>query len=553
MTAIDKMYDNYNILVDAGDKITEHEDKYLEILNSVKGSPNEKRLASQFITKFFKHFPAHYNSAIDALLDLCEDDDINIRKQAIKDLPSICRDCKEYVPRITDILAQLLLAQDATELQIVNNSLITVCKLDPKGFLGGIFLQIEAGEDITRERVIKFLAAKMKTLPEDTWTKEDEEFILSEGRKALQDCTKDEFVCLLSLLSSLKISKTITAQQVLVDMITEHAELDAPLNPAETEQIEKFIMCVRAAIPHFSPFVPSNAFVQFICSQIIPCMNEIVSLAIENPNIEVEILQQLAELSAFIQPTNTNLPINLDECQEVVFSKLLEYMPSPSLSTDVEEKSEEPSLQLFPLESLMFTLYTLSVINPEFNSKVNEDRMKDYKLRLQYLARLIQSHIKKAKEVPSADKKVDNESDDVLSKAIALRTATNINTLIKELFHPKPASKSSVTLSWKPIKTKSAAIKRSNSTADTTVAQTATKLEDATTNSSNPKRKPITAPEDSESSKKRQRQLYAPPSGKFSYNFRGGYSNNRGRGRGTGGFRGTNRGRNNRYSKRYSY
>lgn len=103
----------------------------------------------------------------------------------IKDLPTICKDCKEYVPRITDILAQLLLADDPNELQIVNSSLVTVFKIHPKGFLGGLFSQIESGEDITRERVIKFLAIKMKTLPEDLWTKEVEEYFFQECRKVI--------------------------------------------------------------------------------------------------------------------------------------------------------------------------------------------------------------------------------------------------------------------------------------------------------------------------------------------------------------------------------
>lgn len=107
---IGKLYDYYNVLVEAGDKIGEvcsndwftvickhvivlphfyrllfsyhviqHEQEYLEILSSIKGTANEKRLASQFIAKFFKHFPTHYDKAIDALLDLCEDEDINIR------------------------------------------------------------------------------------------------------------------------------------------------------------------------------------------------------------------------------------------------------------------------------------------------------------------------------------------------------------------------------------------------------------------------------------------------------------------------------------------
>lgn len=48
----------------------------MEILSAVKGSTKEKRLASQFITRFFKHFPNLGAQALEAQLDLCEDEDI---------------------------------------------------------------------------------------------------------------------------------------------------------------------------------------------------------------------------------------------------------------------------------------------------------------------------------------------------------------------------------------------------------------------------------------------------------------------------------------------
>lgn len=56
----------------------QHEKEYLEILTAVKGSPKEKRLASQFIARFFKHFPKLADQAIDAHLDLCEDEDLAV-------------------------------------------------------------------------------------------------------------------------------------------------------------------------------------------------------------------------------------------------------------------------------------------------------------------------------------------------------------------------------------------------------------------------------------------------------------------------------------------
>lgn len=62
-------------------------------------------------------------------MDLCEDDDITIRRMAIKELPAFCKDTKENTPRVSDILAQLLNATDSAELQQVNTSLSSVSKV----------------------------------------------------------------------------------------------------------------------------------------------------------------------------------------------------------------------------------------------------------------------------------------------------------------------------------------------------------------------------------------------------------------------------------------
>ena len=48
------------------------------ILDGVKGGPKEKRLAAQFIPKFFSSFPELADAAINAQLDLCEDEDVSV-------------------------------------------------------------------------------------------------------------------------------------------------------------------------------------------------------------------------------------------------------------------------------------------------------------------------------------------------------------------------------------------------------------------------------------------------------------------------------------------
>ena len=57
--------------------------------------------------RFYSHFPDLVDKAIDAMLDLCEDPVVDIRKQAIRDLPTLCRDNKANLPKITDVLTQV--------------------------------------------------------------------------------------------------------------------------------------------------------------------------------------------------------------------------------------------------------------------------------------------------------------------------------------------------------------------------------------------------------------------------------------------------------------
>ena len=79
------------------------------------------------------------NDSLDAILDLCEDDNVDIRKQAIKDLPSLCREMKEFLPKIADVLSQLLQTEDKGEIVVIQNSLMSLFRRDAKGDLKIIY------------------------------------------------------------------------------------------------------------------------------------------------------------------------------------------------------------------------------------------------------------------------------------------------------------------------------------------------------------------------------------------------------------------------------
>ena len=51
-------------------------DTYTLLLTGVKGSLGAKKLSAGFIVRFFPLFPELSDKAIEALIDLCEDEDI---------------------------------------------------------------------------------------------------------------------------------------------------------------------------------------------------------------------------------------------------------------------------------------------------------------------------------------------------------------------------------------------------------------------------------------------------------------------------------------------
>ncbi|XP_033216197.1 apoptosis inhibitor 5 [Belonocnema kinseyi] len=513
--SIEKLYKNFGILADAKDKLVEHEKEYLEILTAVKGSAKEKRLASQFIARFFKHFPKLADQAIDAHLDLCEDEDMAIRKQAIKDLPSLCKDNKEHTPRIADILAQLLQAQDVAELDVVHNSIMTLIKNDPKGALSGFFSQILNGDDATRERCIKFLATKLKAIGHSVIAKDSEDLLIAECKKVLQDVTASEFHSIMDVLAWTKLGSTVKGQQELIDITIEQAELSVPFKHTNLEQCSRIVECIKHALPFFSSQIDSAKYVSYLCVQVLPHLSLISSL--EGRDTQLEILKLLAELSEFCG--------NLEKPEEKVqqlYNALITFMPLPPDS----EITEVPKLQFSHVECLMYAFHKICKQTPEFLIK-DPDQLKEFRLRLQYFARGIQGYIKKLREAITGKSEEDLKSEENQLKVVALKTTNNINTLIKDLFHSPPSFKSAVELSWKTlINSKKSDTVKSGQKRHTPITFG---------NGSSPNKR------NKDDGKTNKRELYTPPSGKYSSNISSNYGN-RGRFRGNkpggrGGFR----------------
>uniref|UniRef100_A0A2K6FYN6 Apoptosis inhibitor 5 n=1 Tax=Propithecus coquereli TaxID=379532 RepID=A0A2K6FYN6_PROCO len=457
MPSVEELYRNYGILADATEQVGQHKDAYQVILDGVKGGTKEKRLAAQFIPKFFKHFPELADSAINAQLDLCEDEDVST--------------------------------------------------------LGGLFSQILQGEDIVRERAIKFLSTKLKTLPDEVLTKEVEELILTESKKVLEDVTGEEFVLFMKILSGLKSLQTVSGRQQLVELVAEQADLEQTFNPSDPDCVDRLLQCTRQAVPLFSKNVHSTRFVTYFCEQVLPNLGTLTT-PVEGLDIQLEVLKLLAEMSSFCGDME-KLESNLRK----LFDKLLEYMPLPPEEAENGENAgnEEPKLQFSYVECLLYSFHQLGRKLPDFlTAKLNAEKLKDFKIRLQYFARGLQVYIRQLRLALQGKTGEALKTEENKIKVVALKITNNINVLIKDLFHIPPSYKSTVTLSWKPVQKVEMGQKRAT---------------EDTTSGSPPKKSPAGPKRDA-------RQIYNPPSGKYSSNLSNFNYEQRGAFRGSRGGRG---------------
>uniref|UniRef100_H2ZJL7 Apoptosis inhibitor 5 n=1 Tax=Ciona savignyi TaxID=51511 RepID=H2ZJL7_CIOSA len=384
---------SFGILADAKDNAKDHPEAYKIILKGIEGNTATKRLAAQFTTRFFKHFPDLAESAINAVLDLCEDEDSSIRKAAIKELPNLCKGNKEHVSRLADVLVQLLVSDESSEVSVATIALNGLFSFDAKGTLTGILSQILSGDDEVRQKAITYMCSRLKSASEAELNKETEEYVLAELKKVLEDVTGDEFQLLIQALSNLHHLQTIQGRQQLVNIIAEQLKLDEDFDAKDSDSI-----------------------------------NRITDLCAHCGANEVQ---------------NSILPL---------FNSLINYMPlPPSDELDSGSAATNLKLQFSYVECLMHAFHQLGKHKPDFFTADDAAaRLKDFRIRLQYFARGVQVYIKELKTSLAGkspnELRTDKENQ---IKLIALKTCNNINSLIRDLFHNPPAYKATINASWK--------------------------------------------------------------------------------------------------------
>lgn len=496
---VEMLYKSFGVLADAKDKASDHEDCYDTILKGVVGNQSAKRLSAQFISRFFKYFKHKVDDSLNAIMDLCEDEDISIRRAAIKEIPNICKSDLVQVPRLADVLVQLTQTDDNNELSTVTTALVSLFEMNAKGTLKGLFSQINQSEDIIRERAIAFLCNKLKTFSDAIMTKEVEEYVLSETTRVLKDVSGQEFHQLIKVLSSLSHLQTYQGRQQILNIVVQKIEAGDEFNAEDEECVEKTIQCWQIAQPLFSKNVHASPLVKYACEKVIPVLDKIPVNEEKGEDRRLEMIRLIAEMSPYLGDGS-----QVKDSVESLYNVLISYMQLPPEGEE-NTSAGDPKLNFSYVECLLYTFYQMSSKCPDFLvAEGAAECLKDFRKRLQYFARGLAVYIKQLRMALQGKTREQLKSEPQSKlKVTALKTCNNINALVKDLFHNPPSYKSSVTLSWKPVSTGNETSKQASKRPSTGSA----------TNGEQKK------------AHKGDRPIYRAPSGKYSSGFekRGGY------------------------------
>lgn len=190
------------------------------------------------------------------------------------------------------------------------------------------------------------------------------------------------------------------------------------------------LSCIQQAIPLFSKNVNSNKYVSMFIDNVLVIFNEIT-----DEEIKFEILKSFADLCSFYASLVTTEKIS-DKQIDTVFNLLLSYLPKPSVevqapqdseSADDKEKQEDDEVRFnfSYVECLMYTFHLLAKSKQEFlNAPESKDKLKDFRIRLQYFAKGTKNYIKELRNTlinSSLNAKTNSDNEEVITKKIIFK------------------------------------------------------------------------------------------------------------------------------------
>lgn len=144
---------------------------FVSLVSEVKSkSAGVRQLSADLIPRFLHYFPSKQDEAVNAQLDLLEDEESAIRIRAIRGLEEMCRNTPALVARVTDPLAQTLVVEEpAHEHALIKQTLNALFSIDARAafttLLDGVdpTSRLTAGALASEDQVSLAIAAFLRT------------------------------------------------------------------------------------------------------------------------------------------------------------------------------------------------------------------------------------------------------------------------------------------------------------------------------------------------------------------------------------------------------
>ncbi|XP_043702241.1 apoptosis inhibitor 5-like protein API5 isoform X2 [Telopea speciosissima] len=462
---IEKLYEYGERLNEAKDKSQNVKD-YEGIIRAAKGSIKAKQLAAQLIPRFFKFFPSISSQAVEAHFDLCEEEELGIRVQAIRGLPLFCKDTPEYVSKIVDILGQLLTAENV-ERDAVHKALLSLLRQDAKASLTALFKHIESTDEPStdesiREKVLNFVRDKVFPQKAELLKPQEqmERHITELVKKSLQDVTGAEFKMFMDFLKSLSIfgdNAPPERVQELIEIIEGQADLDAQFNVSDVDHIDRLISCLYMALPFFMRGASNSKFLNYVNKHIIPVFDKLPE------ERKLDLLKNLAESSPYTSPQDSR------QLLPSIVQLLKKYMPRRKAGEEMNFTYVECLLYTFhhlahKTPNATNSLCGYKIVTGQPSDRLGEDFSecyKDFTERLSNVEELARATMKKLTQGMAehgkamAAAKTDEAKASIKTKkqntTTGLRTCNNILAMTQPLHSKSPsfAGDKKINLSWK--------------------------------------------------------------------------------------------------------
>eukprot|EP00300_Choanocystis_sp_HF-7_P030234 c39018_g1_i1.p1 GENE.c39018_g1_i1~~c39018_g1_i1.p1 ORF type:complete len:554 (-),score=136.90 c39018_g1_i1:40-1674(-) len=252
----------------------DHADKFNQLIAAASGSDNAKYLAASLIPKYASMFPALTDSAVNTMFDLCEVMDKRIRLCAISNLHLLCKSSVDVVPKISDALVQMLVAEDKSEKQHVCSSFDKVLAYDKKGALGGLFGRILSSDNAElRSNAVDFFITKVVPV-----VRKDasgiKQLVLEQTEKMLGIVTEAQFYQLTEVMVSLGADQE--QQSHIMDALFANAQPNS-FKPTDDAVVERVLKCFQQAINLEKKGVSGPGLVPSWFNHVYPHIDEISS------------------------------------------------------------------------------------------------------------------------------------------------------------------------------------------------------------------------------------------------------------------------------------